>query len=244
MLILKFRTDTMDFILDNRKSEQQFQHILSMVQSRKNGDVAGLMKQKGIIYKMNWGVSLIELREIASGFQPDHLLALKLWNKQWRETMILATMLDEPKLISEQQMDFWTKSFENSEIAEQASANLYVKSKFAFVKSLEWCRGKKHLVRFTGIHLLGRLTIVEKNAPDEMFEPFFDELQTLAKDGKLYTPLYRSVTALGTRSKYMNQKVVEFAENLQQQDSENAVKLGEELFDELTGRHVQDAFNR
>ncbi len=243
MLVLQFRNLTMDFIIDNQESEQKFQHIISIVPSRKNGDVAGLMKQKGIIYKMNWGVSLIELREIARGFQPDHLLALKLWNKQWRETMILATMLDEPQQVSEEQMDFWTKSFENSEIAEQTSANLYVKTRFAFVKALEWCRGKKHLVRYTGIHLMGRLALVEKNAIDEMFEPFFEELPALAKDGKLYTPLYRSLLALGTRSKCMNEQVVEFAVTLQQQNSENAVKLGEELFEELTGSHFHDVFD-
>jgi 3-methyladenine DNA glycosylase AlkD len=123
------------------------------------------MKRQGIEYKLNWGVQVVELRELARGFNALHLLALKLWNKQWRESMILATMLDEPSEVSEEQMDFWTKSFENREIAEQASANLWVKTKFAFVKALEWSRGKKHLVRFTGIHLMGRLAMTQMKCP-------------------------------------------------------------------------------
>jgi 3-methyladenine DNA glycosylase AlkD len=145
---------------------------------------------------MNWGVSIIDLREIARQFEPDHLLALKLWNKQWRETMILATLLDEPKLVTEEQIDFWTKTFENTEIAEQASANLWVKTKFAFVKAMEWCRGKKHIIRFTGLHLIGRLALTDKSAIDEMFEPFFEELPTLAKDSSLNTVFYRTVLML------------------------------------------------
>ena len=133
----------MDFILDNQETEKKFQQILSLIKLRKSGEVADLMNEKGMKYKMNWGVSIIELREIAKQFEPDHLLALKLWNKQWRETMILATLIDDPKQVTEEQIDFWTKTFENTEIAEQASANLWVKTKFAFIKAMEWCRGKK-----------------------------------------------------------------------------------------------------
>ena len=139
----------MDFILDDQEAEKKFQQILKLIKSRKSGEVADLMNQKGIQYKTNWGVSIIELREIALQFEPDHLLALKLWNKQWRETMILATLIDEPKKVTEEQIDFWTKTFENTEIAEQASANLWVNTKFAFVKALEWCRGKKHIIRYS-----------------------------------------------------------------------------------------------
>ena len=230
----------MEIILDNQEKEKEFQQILKIIQSKKNGDVSDLMNAKGISYKINWGVSITELREIAILFEPDHVLALKLWNKGWRETMILSTLLEEPELVTEEQMDFHTKSFENIEIAEQSSANLYVKTKFAFIKALEWCRGKKHLVRFTGIHLIGRLALTEKNAIDEMFEPFFEEFETLAKDTKLHTTLYRTVIALGTRSVQLNELSIESARVLQLSDSETAAKLGEDLFNELTGENVQD----
>ena len=91
----------MDFILDNQETEKKFQQILGLIKSHKSGEVADLMSQNGITYKKNWGVSIIDLREIAKQFDPDHLLALKLWNKHWRETMILATLIDEPKLVTE-----------------------------------------------------------------------------------------------------------------------------------------------
>lgn len=230
----------MDFILDNNETEQQYQALLKAIKLRKSGEVADSMNQKGFNYKLNWGVSILDLRELAKQYEANHLLALKLWNKQWRETMILATLLDNPDEVSEEQMDFWTKSFENTEIAEQASSNLWVKSKFAFVKALEWCRGKKHIVHFTGIHLLGRLAITDKNAIDEMFEPFFEELPTLAKDEKLFTPLYRTLIAFGTRSKQLNEQCCELAKTFQLSDSENSVQLGEQLYDELTSDYVRE----
>lgn len=233
----------MDFLLDDTGTEQEFQQILKQIKSRKNGDVAASMKDHGISYKLNWGVSIIELREIARNFKSSHLLALKLWNKQWRETMILATLLDEPDEVTEEQMDFWTKSFENSEIAEQASANLWARTKFAFTKALEWCRGKKHLVRFTGIHLAGRLALADKNAIDEMFEPFFEELLTLAKDAKLHTVLHRSIIAMANRSEMLYRQTIELAGNLQLSDSETAVNFGESLFEELANPLFRERFN-
>lgn len=232
----------MNFILDNKEAEKSFQLALSKIKILRNGDIADAMKRTGINYKMNWGVSLVILRQMAKEFEPDHVLALKLWNKQWRETSILATLLDEPDKVNEEQMDYWTKTFENSEIAEQASTNLWVKSKFAFVKALEWCRGKKHLVHFTGIHLVGRLAITDKQAIDEMFEPFFEEFVTLAKDTKLFTVLYRTLIALGTRSEHLNENTIELAKTLQLSISENAMKLGEELYEELTNDYVQGLF--
>ncbi|MCE4566231.1 hypothetical protein INQ51_18060 [Maribellus sp. CM-23] len=232
----------MDFILDNQETEEQYQNLLRAIKLRKSGEVSDAMNQQGISYKLNWGVSIIDLRELAKTYQRNHLLALKLWNKQWRETMILATLLDEPSEVSEEQMGFWTKSFETTEIAEQASANLWCKTKFAFIKALEWCRGKKHIVRFTGVHLMGRLAITDKKAIDEMFEPFFDELPTLARDEKLFTPLYRAVIAMGTRSKQLNTACIELSQNLQSDSSATAVLLGNQLYEELTSDYLQETF--
>ncbi|MCK3682651.1 hypothetical protein [Maribellus sp. YY47] len=234
----------MDFILDNQESEAQYQKLLQAIKLRKSGEVSDSMNQQGISYKMNWGVSLIDLRELAQTYERNHLLALKLWNKQWRETMILATLLDEPAEVSEEQMDFWTKTFETTEIAEQASANLWCKTKFAFIKALEWCRGKKHIVRFTGVHLMGRLAITDKKAIDEMFEPFFDELPILARDEKLFTPLYRAIIAMGTRSKQLNTACIALSQNMKLDHSATAVKLGEQLFEELNSDYVQETFEQ
>ena len=224
----------MDFLIDNPETEKEYQRLLRQVKVRKNGEISALMKRQGIEYKLNWGVSVVELRELAQELNPDHLLALKLWNKQWRETMILATLLDEPEKVTEEQMDFWTKSFENREVAEQASANLWVKTRYAFVKAIEWSRGKKHLVRFTGVHLMGRLAITQKEAIDEMFEPFFEELAVVGKDSRLNAVIYRAVLALGARSKLLNNQAMELAKTFQLYEQEDTVKLGEMLFDELT----------
>lgn len=225
----------MMYLLDKPETEKDFQQLLRQIKMRKSGAVVDSMKNQGIIYNVNWGVSLVELRQLAKSYTPSHLLAFKLWNKQWRESMILATMLDVPSEVTEEQMDFWTKSFPTLEIAEQASTNLWVKTKFAFIKALEWSRGKKHLVRFTGIHLAGRLAIVQKDALDEMFEPFFDEFAVLGKDHRLNAVIFRAVTAMAIRSELLQNHALRLAEKFIGEDLEHTRKLGENLLDEIKG---------
>jgi hypothetical protein len=232
----------MDVIIDDPVQEQEFRRILTQIRLSKNGEVVEQMKKHGLVYKMNWGVSISRLREIASQFKPNHLLALKLWNKQWRETMILAAMLDVPESVTEEQMDYWTKSVETTEIAEVLNTFLWVKTKFVFVKALEWCRGKKHLVRYAGLHLMGRLALVEKSAMDEFFEPFFDILSPLAKDPSLKQVFYRSYILLGMKGKAMNERAIIFAEELKLVDSEDCRNLAELILAELRSEYVQESF--
>jgi hypothetical protein len=232
----------MDILIDDPKSEHEFQQIMNRIRLAKNGETVTQMKELGLNYKVNWGASIISLREIASQFEPNHLLALKLWNKKWRETMILAAMLDVPADVTEEQMDYWTKSLETTEIAETLNTFLWVKTRYAFIKSLEWCRGKKHLVRFTGIHLMGRLAIVEKSAMDELFEPFFDVLSPLTKDPYLKQVFYRSFILLGMKSKIMNENAILFAEGLKDLDSEVSTSLGKMILTELRSDYAKDLF--
>jgi len=85
---------------------------------------------------------------------------------------------------------------------------------------------------------MGRLAITQKNAIDEMFEPFFEELAVVGKDPRLNAVIYRTVIALGIRSKYLNEQSVELAKTFQLCEQENAMKLGEILLDELTTESI------
>jgi len=223
----------MDILIDDAGMDKNYRKILAQINGYKNGVTVSLMKDKGVKYKMNWGNSIISLRMIASQYEKNHLLALKLWNKGWRETMILATMLDPSDEMTEQQMDYWTKSFETGEMAEQAVANLFVYSKFAFVKSLEYCCGKKPYVRYTGLLLLGRLAMVDKEAIDDMFIPCFKVISPLSKDASLGDAFYRLILRLAHRSEILRLECIHFLEGLQQFEEEFPKKLAGSLLEEI-----------
>ena len=223
----------MDLLIDDAGMDKNYRKILAQINAYKNGVTVDLMKDRGIKYKRNWGDSIVSLLMIAKQYEKNHLLALKLWNKGWRETMILATMLDIPDELTEQQMDYWTRSFETGEMAEQAVSNLFVYSKFAFVKSLEYCCGKKPYVRYTGLLLLGRLAMVDKNAIDDMFIPCFKVIGSLSKDASLGDAFYRLILRLAHRSERLRLECITFLEGVQKFEEEFSKKLATSLLEEL-----------
>ena len=223
----------MEFLMDNPKVEKTYKEIIRAIPAMQNGETATSLKNRGINYEKSYGCSIVDLKQFASRFDKNHLLALKLWNKKWRETMILATLLDEPSKVNEEQMDFWIKTSENIEIIEQSVMNLFTESPFAFVKALEWCRGKKFPVKYCGLLMMGRMALTSKNDIDEMFELFFDVLPPLSKDPALYEIFYRSVCQLARRSTNLHLQCVSFAEMLITYEEDNSQRIGRELLEEI-----------
>ncbi len=201
----------MDYLLDNPDTERIFQEILSKIKPFQNGEVVNSMVKRGVVYKVNFGVSIPLLQQIASDYPKNHLLALKLWNKQWRETMILATLLEDPLEVTEDQMDFWVKNFQSIEIAEQAAMNLFSKTGPAYRKAFEYCLGKKLLVKIVGLLMIGRLALTDAKASDEMFDPFFELMPPLSKDPQLSTVFSRVYIQIGMRNTNLQETAISHA---------------------------------
>jgi len=71
------------------------------------GDASRLegMARFGIRTDSAVGVTLTELRRLARGLRPDHELAAALWASGIHEARILASLVDDPALVSQAQMN-------------------------------------------------------------------------------------------------------------------------------------------
>ena len=58
-----------------------------------NGVVSQSMREKGLDYKLNFGIELPRLKEIAARYEKNHDVAQALWKENIRECKILAGML-------------------------------------------------------------------------------------------------------------------------------------------------------
>lgn len=96
-----------------------------------NGIIATSMRQKGMDYKMNFGVDVPKLRLIARNYTPNATLADMLWREEAREMKILATLLYPIDKFSEEEALQWIDSIPNQEIREQLCINLLQKVAFA-----------------------------------------------------------------------------------------------------------------
>jgi 3-methyladenine DNA glycosylase AlkD len=65
------------------------------------------MARFGINPKGTLGISIPTLRNLAKRFKLDHELAHQLWASGIHEAKILASMIDDPKKVTKEQMDEW-----------------------------------------------------------------------------------------------------------------------------------------
>ncbi len=223
----------MEYLLDDPVSERAYQEILRRVKPLQNGEVADSMTQRGVVYKMNLGASIVSLMQLAESYPKSHLLALKLWNKQWRETMILATLLDKPEEVTENQMDFWVKQIQQIEMAEQVAMNLFSKTPFAFRKAIEYCLAKKTLCKITGLLMMGRLALTDRSAPNEQFESFLELFPPLAKDAQLSLVFKRIFVQIAMRNPVLYDLALKQAYLLKTLDSAVALENAEQLISQL-----------
>lgn len=120
------------------------------------------MRNKGLDYKVNFGLSVPQIKELARRYQPDKELADTLWKEETRELKILATLLYPADNLAEDAVDTWVRQTPNQEIREQLCINLLQNLSFAPRLALQWSNMDDANMRITGYWLLTRLLITQK----------------------------------------------------------------------------------
>ncbi len=100
-------------------------------------DIEG-MARFGITPEHTYGLRMPVIKKIAKNYKNDHELALSLWDINTRETRILASLVDDPKLVTQKQMDDWANDFDYWEICDQCCINLFRKTPFAYSRIHQW----------------------------------------------------------------------------------------------------------
>lgn len=127
------------------------------------------------------GISVLVLRKMAKEINKSnkviiikHKLAQELWQSGYHEARILASMIDEPSLVTEKRMDAWIADFDSWDVCDQVCMNLFDKTKFAFDKAIEWSSRQETFQKRSGFALMAVLAWHQKNnnLPDEKFLQF------------------------------------------------------------------------
>jgi 3-methyladenine DNA glycosylase AlkD len=140
------------------------------------------MARFGIRPAQALGVSIPTLRKMAKEIGRNHALALALWDSGIHEARILASMIDEPRLVSAQQMEEWVNDFDAWDVCDQVCGNLFDKTPYAYQRAVQWCQQEQEFVRRAGFVMMAELAVHDKQAPDEAFMQFFPLIKHYAHD--------------------------------------------------------------
>ncbi|MFW6042975.1 MAG: DNA alkylation repair protein [Marinilabiliaceae bacterium] len=114
----------MKFFPLNPEIDKTLKPLMVRLWKLRDGEIREQMERAGALYKENWGVSVVHLKNIASELQQNQDLARRLWYREIRETMIVATMLADVDQMSFDELDEWGKMLSASELSEQMGRNL------------------------------------------------------------------------------------------------------------------------
>lgn len=137
--------------------EEIIKEIRFRLRKAMNGIVSNSMRQKGVEYKLNFGVSIPEIKTIAADYTPDTELAKWLWAQDVREHKILATLLHPHDTFTEKEAESWVGDIRYQEIAEQFCTNLAQHLMFAPLLAERWICDERENVKVTGFLLYSRL---------------------------------------------------------------------------------------
>lgn len=209
--------------------------IIAQIKQRMNGAVVESMRESGIIYKVSYGVTIPELKEIALPYKGNHDLAIQLFEQDIRECKIIASLIDDPTQVTGDQIDKWCEDFNNIEIVEQVCNNLLWKSDFALPRSYEWCLDDDELMKKAGLLIIGHRA-ADTTIKDSIFEPYIRIVEELAEteDEIVSNSAIYALRQIAKRSEELNKKVKQAAVRMSESGFGIANWIGNQLLFELT----------
>ncbi len=206
-------------------------------------DPAGVAGQArfGITGANRLGIRVTDLRRIARAHRRDHQLAAELWRSGIHEARILATLVDDPKKVTERQMERWVKDFDSWDIVDGACGNLFDLTPFAVAKALEWSERKQEFQKRAGFALMAYVAVHDKKAPDETFAPFLAAIVREADDDRNFVrkAVNWALRQIGKRNRAMNAAALETAEAVRARGTRAARWIAADALRELRSDAVQ-----
>lgn len=160
----------------NEKIKSELKEIRSSYRLKMNGPGSQSMREKGLDYKLNWGVPLVDLKLMAKQYGKDYDLAIELWKDDIRESKILATLVMPAEKMLPEITEIWMDSIHNQELVEMLAFNLLQYVSYAPVIAYQWMSCDKPLYQIAAYDILSRLFMQGREPNERGINEFLDQV--------------------------------------------------------------------
>jgi 3-methyladenine DNA glycosylase AlkD len=219
----------------------EYEEILGWIKSGYNKKNIAGMARFGISADNTYGISVTELRKKAKQAGRDHRLAGKLWSSGIHEARILASLIDDPELVTERQMEKWVGDFDSWDVCDQCCSNLFDKTGFAWEKAFSWSERKEDFVKRAGFVLMAVLSVHDKKTNDRVFLRFLPVIKKHASDERNFVrkAVNWALRQIGKRSSLLNRAAIRTAKDILLIDSKAARWVAGDALRELSSAKVR-----
>jgi 3-methyladenine DNA glycosylase AlkD len=186
------------------------------------------------------GVSMADMKALAKRLGRNHKLAAALWDTGVYEARMVASMIDEPALVTSAQMDRWCRAFDNWAICDTVCFVLFDRTPHAWAKVAKWSARNEEFIKRTAFALLWSLTVHDKHAGDEPFVRGLVLIERAATDERNFVKkaVNMALRAIGKRNPALNAAAVAVARRLATSPDATARWVGKDALRELTSPSV------
>jgi 3-methyladenine DNA glycosylase AlkD len=198
------------------------------------------LKRFAIHAPKSFGVSMTNMKQIAKRLGRSHDLAAALWATGWYEARMLATLVDEPALVTPVQMDRWCRDFDNWAICDTAAFCLFDRTPHAWPKVAKWARRTDEFGKRAAFALLWSLTVHDKTSGDAPFHKSLPLIERAAKDDRNFVKkaVNMALRAIGKRTRPLHAAAVKLSKHLAASPDATARWIGKDALRELTSPAV------
>ncbi len=224
----------------------QAQQILARIEAAADPDAAAGMAHYGIFGATMYGVRIPVLRAMAKEIGRDHDLAQDLWAINSHETRLLATMIDEWKRVTPEQMDAWAADFDSWDLCDQACSNLFGCTPYAHEKALAWSERPEEFVKRAGFVLMAVLSHKKSKTPPAQLAIYLPVIRRESDDDRNFVKkaVNWALRDIGKSSLPLNTEAIATANWLIEQPDKTANWIGRDALRELTSEKIQERLAR
>lgn len=148
-----------------------------------NGVASAAMRQTKD-YRVNWGIELPRLQQIAAEFGKNHELAQALWKESVRECRILAALIQPVESFCEELADVWVESIHTAEIAQIASLYLFQYLPYATSKAFGWMASDDEIRQLCGFSTIYHI-VQKREMQERSIEELYDQAQSVSESNNM-----------------------------------------------------------
>ena len=219
-------------VYDEGKWHDRLNAIRQRLRKRMNGDVSKSMRDKGLQYGINFGVSLPDLREIADEQPRDRSLADLMWTKEVREMRLLSLMIRPREELTRKDLLTLASQCRTIEESEQLVVLLLIGSGEEERVALEVAKQSPDSVLPWVV--LTRLAVAGTASSRFVKHSLDSAEEVLSEERPLQaTNILRGLSRLAERQPEMRQRIARFAQARAEETDPFRKGVGEELTDLL-----------
>jgi len=168
----------------------------------------------------SYGIGLTVLRKLAKQVGKDHALAQELWDSDCYDMKVIAVLIDDPKHITEAQMEKQVEDVDFGMMVHVYSACGAPVAKTPFIgeMALKWLKSKDSVRRrcaYGFVYELSKST--KKSAPDEdYFMGFINHIDNTyaSENSSVHLAMGGALLGIGKRSVKLNQAALKVANKI------------------------------